>query len=103
MRWRVNPSNGSMAGLEADFAPLCPYCGTALQPVALKLLNFQLNEPGWWERGEKNAYAIDVECWCPDCGYWAPFGVAVPADHWKKIRAEAAEAYTGVNAKVDQV
>ena len=93
-----------MAGLEADFVPLCRYCGKVLQPVALKLLNFQLNEPAWWERGEKNAYAIDVECWCEDCGYWVPFGVACPKDHWEKVKAEAVRIYgQGTRTKMGQI
>lgn len=85
MRWRVNPGNGTVAGIEADFQPVCHFCHTPLKAVALKLLNFPLNEPDWWERGEKNGHAIDVECWCPNCGYWTTFGVACPKDHWQKI------------------
>lgn len=93
-RWRFNLENGTFAGLEADFAPTCPYCGGYLEAVAVKLLNFQLNEPAWWERGEKRAHAIDVECWCPECGYWEPYGVAVSEDHWNAVQKKAAEEYT---------
>src|SRR5512135_222246 len=92
-RWRFNLDNGTFAGLEANFGPTGPYCGFRLEPVALKLLNFQLNEQAWWEEGEKRAYAIDVECWCPVCGYWEPYGVACPKDHWEKVRAATEEAY----------
>jgi hypothetical protein len=84
--WRINPDNGSFAGLEADFVPKCPYCGTALEAAALKLFRFPLNEPDWWEKGIQNGHAIDVEVLCPNCGYWEPYGVACPKDYWEKIR-----------------
>jgi len=87
--WKIDEDNGSFSGLEADFKPVCKHCKTEMSAVALKLFCFPLNEPDWWEKGIKNGHAIDVEVWCPNCGYWEPFGVACPKDHWEKIHQAA--------------
>jgi hypothetical protein len=93
-RWRINANNGSFTGLEADFQPACPHCRvTQLEPMAIKLITFPLNEEDWWKRGIKNAHAIDVEVRCPACGYWEPYGVACPEDHWEKINKAAAKLW----------
>jgi len=103
-RWKVNPSEDNISGLEADFVPMCGVCEKQpMEVLSLKLLNFPLNEPDWWKKGEQNAYAIDVEVWCPACGLWDVFGVACPKDHWKKLHSETKRIYeTSTSSQVEK-
>uniref|UniRef100_A0A6M3K3G8 Uncharacterized protein n=1 Tax=viral metagenome TaxID=1070528 RepID=A0A6M3K3G8_9ZZZZ len=89
-RWQV-VDNGTYAGLECNFQPMCHYCKVPMGNSCIKLLHFPLNEPAYWERGEINGYAVDVEVECPLCGYWETFGVAVDKEHWKMLRIQTEE------------
>jgi hypothetical protein len=74
-----------MSGLEADFQPVCHYDNIPMENTCIKILHFPLNEPEYWEKGKWNGYALDVECECPQCGYWETFGVAVDPKHWATV------------------
>ena len=88
--WNV-VDNGTYSGLECRFTPCCHYCyeldghKVEMQNTCIKLLNFPLNEPAYFEHGIMNGYAIDVEVECPICGYWEVFGVAVDKEHWQQV------------------
>ena len=94
-RWRVE-DNGTWAQLEADFQPMCRFRGIPLVCTNIKLFKFPLNEPAYWERGEINGHAVDVDTRCPQCGLNKMFGVAVEEEHWFKLFVQAKGEYEQV-------
>ena len=91
-RWKV-VDNGTWANLEADFQPMCRYCKIPTECSHLKLFKFPLNEPDYWERGEMNAHAVDVNTRCPQCGFKQMFGVAVEPEYWNKLCGKASREH----------
>lgn len=71
------------SGLKCNFHPLCIWCKLPMELFDIKLLKFALDNS---KSIERNSNAIDVVMFCPHCGYADTFGVAVSAEHGKKIK-----------------
>jgi len=48
----------------------------------IKLHKFKINDG---LEGD-NSHAIDFEFICPNCGFWSPFGVAIDAAHYERVK-----------------
>jgi hypothetical protein len=71
----------SCVGLRCLFIPKCEFCGTSMIVWCCKPIKFKINDGG----DTPNSHAVDVEMWCPECGYWEAFGVAVSKEHYEDV------------------
>jgi len=69
-------------GLKCLFTPTCALCETSMEFANAKPQNFAINDG----TGKKNAHALDVLMWCPECGCIEIFGVAVSKEHYDFIQ-----------------
>lgn len=77
----------NMLGLQGNFIPYCPFHDdkpTVMTVNDCKALNFSLDQKP--DHQDWGSHAIDVVLYCPYCGYVDIFGVAISAEHHKKIR-----------------
>lgn len=69
-------------GLVCLFQPKCQFCETNMQVWTIKPQNFEINDG----TGHKNAHAMDIEMWCPTCGYTEMFGVPISKEHYEFVQ-----------------
>jgi hypothetical protein len=78
--WAGDESN-KVIGLQCLFWPKCEYCGTKMSFWCAKPHRFSINDGDDHPR----SYAVDIELYCPACGFWEAFGVAISSDHYDYI------------------
>lgn len=78
--WEEDKS--SYSGLKCNFRPHCIWCDIPMELFDIKLLHFSTADGTL----DKNSNAIDVVLYCPGCGWTDVFGVAVSAEHGKKLK-----------------
>ena len=72
----------STTGLRCLFTPQCRFCNVGMEFWNAIPRNFAINDG----TGKKNAHAVDILTWCPECGSIDLFGVAVSKEHYEFIQ-----------------
>lgn len=72
----------SYSELRCNFHPRCIWCDVPMELFDIKLLHFSTGDG----TPDLNSNAIDVVMYCTKCGYIDVFGVAVSAEHGKRMK-----------------
>ena len=78
--WAGDEKNEAL-GLQCLFWPKCDFCGARMAFWCAKPHKFSINDGDDVPR----SHAIDIELYCPLCGYWEAFGVAVSKEHYEHV------------------